>query len=194
MDVRNGLSEPQLQDVEPDSLAHLQDLVQDLDVILWEAEAATWRFTFVSQRAEDILGYPVSRWLGEHGFWASIIHPDDRERAVGFCQAATAEGRNHEFEYRAVAADGSIVWLRDIVHVVLDAEGRPELLRGVMVDITEQKRAGEELRGPRSAIGASSRTRWRESSRRTWTAGISPRTRPSLGCWATTPQRSSWNA
>lgn len=144
MDVRNGLSEPQLQDVEPDPLARLQDLVQDLDAILWEAEAATWRFTFVSRRAEDILGYPVERWLGEHGFWASIIHPDDRERAVGFCQAATAEGRNHEFEYRAVAADGSIVWLRDIVHVVLDAEGRPELLRGVMVDLTEQKRADEE--------------------------------------------------
>ncbi|MGQ0668593.1 MAG: PAS domain-containing sensor histidine kinase [Actinomycetota bacterium] len=146
MNVRNGLNEAEIQDVEPDSLARLQDLVQDLDAILWEAEAATWRFTFVSRRAEDTLGYPVERWLDDPGFWVGIIHPDDRERAVGLCRAATAEGRNHEFEYRAVAADGSIVWLRDIVHVVLDVEGRPELLRGVMVDLTEQKRAEEELR------------------------------------------------
>jgi PAS domain S-box-containing protein len=122
-----------------------RELVQSLDVIVWEADATTWKFTFVSQKAESILGYPVEQWLTEPEFWVRYIHLDDREQAVAFCQAATAEGRDHVFEYRALAADGHVVWLRDIVHVVKDEEGRAQHLRGVMVDITAPKRAEETL-------------------------------------------------
>ncbi|MFQ5926573.1 MAG: PAS domain S-box protein [Terriglobia bacterium] len=122
-----------------------RDLVQELDAIVWEADAVTWKFSFVSRRAEQILGYPVEQWLTERDFWANHIHPDDREQAVAFCQKATAEGRDHEFEYRALAADGHIVWLRDIVHVVRDEEGRVQQLRGLMVDISERKQGEKRL-------------------------------------------------
>ncbi len=122
-----------------------ESLVQDLDAIVWEADAATWQFSFVSQRAEAILGYPVERWLKEPTFWADHIHPDDRERAVAFCQAATSEGRDHQFEYRALTADGRAVWLRDIVHMVRDPQGPVRRLRGVMLDITALKEAQEAL-------------------------------------------------
>ncbi len=123
-----------------------RDLVDGLDAIVWEADAVTWRFSFVSRRAEAILGYPVEQWLSEVDFWANHIHPDDRDRTVALCQAATAEGRAHELEYRAVAADGRAVWLRDIVRVVPGAGGRPRQLRGVMVDITRHKHTEEALR------------------------------------------------
>ncbi|WP_235893180.1 sensor domain-containing protein, partial [Pelomicrobium methylotrophicum] len=119
------------------------DLVQGLDAIVWEAEAATFAFTFVSQRAEAILGYPVERWLAEPGFWAGILHPQDRERTLALCREATVRGQDHVLEYRAIAADGRVVWLRDAVHVVHDDSGRGERLRGVMVDITERKQAEE---------------------------------------------------
>jgi PAS domain S-box-containing protein len=121
------------------------DIVQGLHAIVWEADAETWRFTFVSQRAEDILGYPVERWLEQSDFWISHIHPEDRERTVAYCLEYIALGRDHEIEYRAVAADGRTVWLQDIVHVVRDAEGRIRQLRGVMVDITTRKQVEEEL-------------------------------------------------
>jgi PAS domain S-box-containing protein len=123
-----------------------QNIVQGLHAIVWEADAETWQFTFVSQRAEDILGYPIEHWLAQPDFWASHIHPEDRERTVAYCLEGTAQGRDHEFEYRAVAADGRIVWLQDIVHVVRDAAGRIRQLRGVMVDITARKRVEEELK------------------------------------------------
>jgi two-component system, cell cycle sensor histidine kinase and response regulator CckA len=122
------------------------DLIQDLDAIVWEAEADGVRFTFVSRRAEELLGYPVQQWLAEPDFWAGrLVHPDDRIWAPAFCRRASEEGRDHRFEYRAVAADGRVVWLRDIVRVVRGADGRRHL-RGVMFDITEQKRAEEALR------------------------------------------------
>ena len=121
-------------------------LVQSIQAIVWEADAKTWRFSFVSQAAESMLGYPVERWLNEDNFWLSILHPEDREEAVHRCLQATQEGRDHEFEYRAVALDGRVVWLRDLVRVVLDDKGQATRLRGVMIDISEQKQAEAELR------------------------------------------------
>ncbi len=51
----------------------------------------------------------------------------------------------HQFEYRMVARDGRVVWLRDLVSVHVE-DGRASLLRGVMIDITERKRVEDELR------------------------------------------------
>jgi PAS domain S-box-containing protein len=123
-----------------------RDLVQGIEAIFWEASADTLRFSFVSPRAETILGYPVERWLAERDFWGARMHPEDRERAILTCRTAIAAGADHEYEYRARAADGRELWLRDIVHVVRDERGRAGQLRGLTVDITERKRAEEALR------------------------------------------------
>ena len=120
-----------------------RELVEGLDASVWEADPQTWQFTFVSRHAETVLGYPVNQWLSEPNFWVDHIHPDDRDKAISFCQQSTQEGRNHEFEYRAIASDGSVVWLRDLV-TVESAEGKPVRLKGVMIDITALKRAEEE--------------------------------------------------
>ncbi|MFQ5495465.1 MAG: CHASE sensor domain-containing protein, partial [Phycisphaerae bacterium] len=122
----------------------LRGLIGDIDAIVWEADAETLHFSFVSERAETILGYPVSRWLDEPDFWVSIIHRDDRARAVAEYRGATRRREDHRFAYRAVAADGRVVWLRDIVRVIVLEDGNVQL-RGLMVDITEQKRVEAEL-------------------------------------------------
>ena len=120
-------------------------LVNSLDGIVWEADAQTFAFTFVSPQAERMLGYPVTRWTTEPTFWKDHIHPDDRDWATTFCIDATLAKRPHDFEYRMVAADGRIVWLHDVVTVVVEND-QPVRLRGVMLDITERKRAEEALK------------------------------------------------
>ena len=127
-----------------ESEQRFRDLVSGIDVIVWEADADL-NFTFVNQRAEDILGYPVERWLSEPRFVVSYFHPDDKERVVAADQAAIAAGEDYEIEYRVLAADGRAVWFREIVRVEVGGDGRVCSLRGVMVDVTEQKRA-EEVR------------------------------------------------
>ena len=122
-----------------------RDLVNSVEGIVWEADVPGFQFSFVSKQAERILGYPVERWLSEPKFYADHVHPDDRESAVGFCQAAVADIRDHDFEYRMIAADGRVVWVRNLVTVVVQ-ESRATRLRGVMVDITDRKRAEEERR------------------------------------------------
>jgi PAS domain S-box-containing protein len=123
------------------------DLVNSVEGIVWEADAQSFVFSFVSEQAGRVLGYPAERWLTEATFWKDHLHPEDRDWAVQFCVNATAEKRNHYFEYRMIAADGRVVWLSDLVTVVVE-NGRPSRLRGVMTDITERKRveqAREEL-------------------------------------------------
>ncbi|MBI2957137.1 MAG: PAS domain S-box protein, partial [Acidobacteria bacterium] len=121
-----------------------RDLVEGLDAIVWQADAETFQFSFVSRQAERILGYPVAQWLEERDFWVQHLHPGDREWAAALCRECAAEGRDHEFEYRMVAADGRTVWLWDNVRVVRDAVGRPRL-RGVMMDVTQRVEADRAL-------------------------------------------------
>lgn len=122
-----------------------QALVDCLDVILWEADPKTFRFLYVSQGAERLLGYPVERWTSSENFWASFVHPDDQAAAIELCARETRAGRDHDMEYRALHRDGSVVTLRDLVHVVKNEAGEPVLLRGAMMDVTDRKRVEEAL-------------------------------------------------
>ncbi|MFT3774453.1 MAG: PAS domain-containing protein [Minicystis sp.] len=118
-------------------------LLGSIDGIVWQADPCTFRFDFVSSKAEKLLGYPISRWIDEPTFWADHVHPDDRAWCVAFCVEATAENRDHEMEYRMLAADGRVVWLHDRVTVVLES-GRATKLRGIMTDITARKQMEED--------------------------------------------------
>ena len=106
------------------------DLVNSVEGIVWEADAENFKFSFVSKQAERILGYPIARWLREPTFWKDHLHPQDRDVAVQFCLQATAEKRNHDFEYRMTAADGRPLWIRDLVTVVVE-NGRATRRRGL---------------------------------------------------------------
>jgi PAS domain S-box-containing protein len=121
-----------------------RDLVNSIEGIVWEADATTLRVTFVSQQAERVLGYPAERWLDQSGFWQEHIVADDRASAIGAREAAATEKREQDLEYRMVAADGRTVWLRDLVSVAVEG-GNPSRLRGIMMDITDRKRAEQDL-------------------------------------------------
>jgi len=127
-----------------------KNLVQSINAVVWEADAVTFQFSFVSEQAEKLLGYPTADWLAVPTFWADHIHPDDRDSAVSYCVRCTQALEQHEFEYRMVAANGQIVWLRDLVTVEV-REGQPRTLRGVMVDITARKQVEEEVQLLRTA-------------------------------------------
>lgn len=121
-----------------------RDIVDSTDGIVWEADVSTLNFTFVSEKAERLLGYPVEEWLTPN-FWVDHIHPEDQTWAPQYCLAYTLRLEQHDFEYRFIAKSGETVWLRDIVNVVAE-NGQPRWLRGVMIDITKAKLAEEELR------------------------------------------------
>lgn len=116
-----------------------ESLVQTVDGIVWEADAENFEFSFISDQVRNILGYTPEEWLADPAFWQNHIHPDDREQAVRYCHRETRELRNHTFDYRMLKADGTLVWIKDVVSVIRE-DGRAVALRGLMVDITEAKR------------------------------------------------------
>lgn len=127
------------------SRAQYETLLNSVDGIVWEVDLPTFQFTFVSQQAKQLLGYPVEQWLTEPDFWQHHMHPEDREWAINFCLTATQQKLPHQFDYRMLATDGRVVWVRDQVRIIIEND-RPVALRGIMTDITAQKQAEEALR------------------------------------------------
>ena len=127
-----------------ESETRFRQLVETTNVIPWEADLATWQFTYIGPQAVKIFGYPLTEWYNNSQFWTTRIHPSDRDWAIRYCQQKSLQGENHEFEYRMLAADGRVVWVRDIVRVV-KGEGNCGKLRGFFLDISERQRT-EEMR------------------------------------------------
>lgn len=146
LEITNQKLEQQISErkkfIEEISQSHqqYQSLVNWIEGIVWEVDAETFQFTFVSQKAEKLLGYPVEAWIEEPSFWTNHIHPDDREWAVKFSLINSQQKQDYEFEYRMIAVDGRLVWLRDLVNVVIE-DNKLVKLRGVMIDITAYKQA-----------------------------------------------------
>ena len=110
-------------------------------IVLWESDANRRFFKRVGNQSEELLGFPSEKWFEPH-FWFSRLHPDDRERMAGFVQPDDVDW--HEIEYRMIAKDGRVVWIRDVVNLSLE-HGQP-VLSGLMIDVTERKETEEALR------------------------------------------------
>ena len=119
-------------------------LVNGVEAIVWEFNPRTLRFTFVSGEAERMLGYPPSD-MTDPRFWRSHMHPEDVARVNEHVRVLSREGGQDECEFRLIAADGHSVWIHDVATGEPGADGRPECVRGIMVDITERKRAETAL-------------------------------------------------
>ena len=122
-----------------------RDLVEQLGAIFWEADIRAPGFSFVSRGAEGVLGYPPEDWLATADFWLTRVHPDDREAAAAAWARARQLGMGSTaFEFRAQTADNRTIWLQQKVYAHPSQAGTR--LLGVILDITDQKRAEEVLR------------------------------------------------
>jgi PAS domain S-box-containing protein len=127
-----------------DSQQRIQSLINTVDGIVWECSPDTLQFTFISKKVEEILGYTSDEWLSSPNFWQDHMYEEDRVHTLQYCTDQTAKNVDHDFEYRMIAKDGTIVWLRDIVSLITE-NGKVESLRGIMIDITKTKEIENQL-------------------------------------------------
>jgi PAS domain S-box-containing protein len=118
--------------------------VEGVRLIAWEFDPKRKQFLYISHHAEEILGYPLEAWR-EPGFWYAHLHPEDRERTVAFSREHVSRGLDHDFEYRMLRPNGDVVWLKDLTSVDM-VDGKPVMLHGVFIDITERKRSEDSKR------------------------------------------------
>lgn len=121
------------------------DLVQGLDAVVWEYDVLDQQFSFVSQQAENILGYRVEQWHDDSNFLSNLIHPDDRQSSMEVYSKVLENHESQSIVYRARHAEDRYIWIRDTIRVVRDEHSRPIQLRGVMVDVSAHKEAEQRL-------------------------------------------------
>lgn len=144
-DITERVIARRLEEEHRKNLEKLEQVFQEIEGFAWEFDLETQLFTYVSDRAETLLGYPISAWTGKLGFLDSIIHEEERDNVLTFCREQTAEGRDHSMDYRMTDSEGHEHWIRDIVHLRRDAAGTVTHLYGLMLDITERLQIREQL-------------------------------------------------
>lgn len=119
-------------------------LLESTKAIPWQIDWSTLKFTYIGPQIEKLLGWSPASWVSVDD-WAARMHPDDREWVVNYCVCQSQAGADHEADYRALTSKGEYVWIRDVVHVVRNAQGEVQSLIGFMFDISERKKAEHQL-------------------------------------------------
>ncbi len=107
-----------------------------------------WSMLFISNGIEALSGYPASEFLGENPVrdFGSLMHPDDMEPIARNTAEAVADHRPFVNEYRIIDSKGEVHWVYAKGQAAYGSDGLPECLDGTIFDITDRKKAEEELK------------------------------------------------
>ena len=112
-----------------------------LGILRWDR--ATGRVS-LDETSEALLGLEPGQFDGSYETWASIVHPDDRDRVLEMLGRAVDVKGAYDLEYRVVWPDGSVHWLQGRGQVTLDEHDEVTGRIGCMTDITARRLADEE--------------------------------------------------
>jgi len=127
------------------SKKYVEELINSVEGIVWEASInENFANTFVSSKVYDILGYTQEEWKSKIGFFQDRVYHEDKERVKSYIENELLLRKHHQHEYRMVAKNGDIIWIRDTFTIEPSIEF-PEKLRGIMMDITMLKEAETTL-------------------------------------------------
>ena len=129
-----------------DAAAKFQTLAEQIPAVTYiEQLGETASPIYMSPQYEAILGFTPEERLATPGLWESRLHPDDRDRVLAEVEAMSDDVGGWSLEYRMLHRDGHAVWLRDEAVLVRDDDGAPLFHQGVLFDISDSKRAEQEL-------------------------------------------------
>ncbi len=130
-------------------------VVENSPVVLfrWKGDDE-WPVELVSGNIKQF-GYTPDEFLSGAITYSSIIHPDDLERVTrevhGFCDGGAEQFR---LEYRIMTKGGDVRWVNEHTHVERDADGEVKNFEGIVIDVTERKKAEDSIRESRAKYQA----------------------------------------
>ncbi|MBK9927915.1 MAG: PAS domain-containing protein [Anaerolineales bacterium] len=125
--------------------ARYRSLLENIPVTTYiDNTAPEAKTEYVSPQVEKLLGYPRNVFTDDPLFWVKILHPDDAARVLERSRDTSRTKEPFDMEYRVIAKDKRVVWLKDEATLVHDEEGRPLYWLGVWTDVTQLKQAENE--------------------------------------------------
>jgi len=100
-------------------------------------------YLYVSPACRTLFGYEPEDLIGTNAF--EQMHPEDVKRIISITQEAIRNGRSHIARYRHLTKAGKYIWVETTGKVIKNEEGEIEDIICVVRDITERKRAEEEI-------------------------------------------------
>jgi two-component system cell cycle sensor histidine kinase/response regulator CckA len=128
-----------------EALRQANIVVESSAVVLFRWRVAEgWPVEYVSKNVIQF-GYTVDELLTGSIAFITLVHPDDRDRVVREVQRYSADNVDHfQQEYRILTKGGDVRWVDDRTAVQRDEEGRIVQYQGILIDISERRRAEEE--------------------------------------------------
>ncbi|MDY6989461.1 MAG: PAS domain-containing protein [Thermodesulfobacteriota bacterium] len=115
-----------------------RELVENLNDVIFSIDAKGV-VTYISPVIESMMGYKPPEIMGRS--FTEFMHPEDLPRMMKQFQKVLS-GHTEPSEYRLMAASGEARWIRSSSRPVFEGN-RVAGLRGVMTDVTDQKRIEE---------------------------------------------------
>ncbi len=122
-------------------MAHLGSWELDLDTTNINASELRW-----SDETYRIFGYKPGQVVVTYELFLNAIHSDDRQRVSQAIGDALRNLGAYDLEHRIVLPNQSERHVRERGEVLTDAAGKPVQMRGIVMDITERRQLGEQLR------------------------------------------------
>ena len=110
---------------------------------VWETDAG-WRFTYLSERAEALLGYARSELLGR-ALWEFLPLGEERNVRDWFASHGGQGKAFRELVHRVMTKSGGVLWQSMSGVPLHDAEGRWSGYRGTAADVTARKQAESRI-------------------------------------------------
>jgi PAS domain S-box-containing protein len=101
---------------------------------------------YMSPRLKDLIGYTPEEWVAGQNMWENALHPEDRERVLAEDVRTNETGDPFRIEYRLKARDGHYVWIKEEAYLIRGDDRTPQFWQGILLDISDQKKAEEALR------------------------------------------------
>ena len=127
-----------------------RDITENIDDFLYifERVGNNLRPVFYTSAVQKVTGYTQDEFLSDTRLLLKIIHPDDFhgiKDKIGLLWKSLDQVTS-DLELRIINKDGNVVWVRNKVNLVRDANGKIQKVYGLVSDITLNKRAEEELK------------------------------------------------
>ena len=127
------------------TVTQYRSLIERLPAVTYLDDLETGETRYVSPQITDLFGLTPDEWKASPDAWLEAVHPDDRERAGAVFVEAMEAGEPFHAEYRVLSPDGVVRWVVDRTVILPRVDGQPALTQGMIFDITDRKRAEQEL-------------------------------------------------